>query len=256
MTVPDAAEPPPAVEAAQLRVLAAVARSAANSSLRPPALLAARPMRPLPAPLAAKLAARSAAGLDPAGTDRPRGRRRRFARDPLRLSRAERRTTQNSRSWASRQPWIDGRSASRERALVTVAADTVARICATAAWESPHLDGHRHRLDLAAELDQIDAQAFSLAAAPQPDARVEQMWLAIVDRVAALDIYADHLAALDRRLTALDHALRGDTQAAELSVGALRDAHAGDAIGALVEELAGLAAAVTEVDHAHQRPAS
>jgi hypothetical protein len=238
-------------DAARVRVLAAVGAAAASATLRPPALLAVRPLRPLAPVLAAKLVDRSSAVDDPAGVNRRR--RRLFARDPLRLSRAERDAVRHSRSWESRQPWIGELSACRERVLVAVAVDTVARICATAAWASPHLDGHHGRLDLAAELDQVDAQACALAVARRPAADVEPGWSAIVDRVAALDRYATNLAALDRHLAALDAAAHADGQNAELSLGAARDAHASDVISGLAEELGSLSAAVAEVEHVRRR---
>lgn len=223
------------------RVLAAVA--GATATLRPPALLADRPLRPLPPPLAARPAARTATGPDADGTGRPR----RFARDPLRLTRAQRRAAAERRSWESSLAWIGPVAGRRERALVTVATEIVARICATVAWGSPQLAGHRDRLDLGAELDQIDAQAFAMALVPEADARGEQQWLATVDRVAALDSYATQLAALDRRLAALDHADRVNRRIGDLIPGALADRHAGDQLGLLADELTGLSSAVAEI---------
>lgn len=248
-------EPGGAVEVARARVRAAVAGAAGAGTLRPPVVLALRPLRPLPAPLAGKVAARAAAGLDRAGTDRPRGRWRPLRRDPLRLTRAERRALRFARSWESRQPWIGPHSAGRERALVTVACGVVARICATDAWGSPHLDGHRIRLDLGVELDEIDAHAFSMAGRAAPsatapaggDGRVEHLWLATVDRVAALDTYATHLIGLDGHLAQLGRAEEADRRLVELALDAERDGYASDHLGVLADELTGLSAAVVEV---------
>lgn len=91
-------------------------------------------------------------------------------------------------TWESAQPWPVALAQSAERRLVFVAVDIVARIAGSAAWASPSLD-------LAAELDEIDAQAYRLA---QADGELHrQGWDALVDRVSALSDYADRLAALE-----------------------------------------------------------
>jgi hypothetical protein len=150
------------------------------------------------------------------------------------LSRKERK---ESTSWQSRQSWLGPLAQSRERRLVFVAVDTVARIARSDAWASDYTDDHRIRLDLVTELDEIDDQAYQLAAlrhrlGEQPDehhaAAVDQSWNALVDRVTALSEYADRLAAL-----ASEHAVRADDEAAarliagtvrdELAAGQLRD---------------------------------
>lgn len=91
-------------------------------------------------------------------------------------------------SWESSQPWPVSLAQSAERRLVFVAVDVVARIAQSPAWASPSLD-------LAAELDEIDAQAYRLAQAEGEVHR--QGWDALVDRVSALSDYADRLAVLE-----------------------------------------------------------
>jgi hypothetical protein len=154
-----------------------------------------------------------------------------------RLSRRSLSRRESSASWQSRQSWLGPLAQSRERRLVFVAVDTVARIARSDAWASEYTDDHRIRLDLVTELDQIDEQAYQLAAlrhrlGDQPDehhaAALDQSWDALVDRVSALSAYADRLAAL-----ASERAVRADDDAAarliagtvrdELAAGQLRD---------------------------------
>lgn len=176
------------------------------------------------------------------------------AGDPLRLSTADRRTLAAARYWQSRQGWIGPLSGSPERRLVLVARDLVERIVTSPAWTSGQLDGHRTQLDLAAELDQIDEQAYQLAqlratltgssdpvsTPDQSDDALAQGWQALVDRVAALAVYASKLGGLDRQLAdkqAADRLLRADQQIAALLAGAARDDLAADQLRALTEEL-------------------
>jgi hypothetical protein len=145
-----------------------------------------------------------------------------------RLSRRSLSRKEISASWQSRQSWLGPLSQSQERRLVFVAVDTVARIAHSDAWASDYTDDHRIRLDLVTELDEIDDQAYQLAAlrhrlGEQPDeqhaAAVDQSWNALVDRVSALSAYADRLAALaaERAISADDDA------AARLIAGTVRD---------------------------------
>jgi hypothetical protein len=145
-----------------------------------------------------------------------------------RLSRRSLSRKEISASWQSRQSWLGPLAQSRERRLVFVAVDTVARIARSDAWASDYTDDHRIRLDLATELDEIDDQAYQLAAlrhrlGEQPDeqhaAALDQSWDAIVDRVSALSAYADRLAAL-----ASERGIRADDDAAaRLIAGTVRD---------------------------------
>jgi hypothetical protein len=291
-------------DAARARVLIALARPAVPATLRPPSLMTGRPLRPVPAPVAARLSARSQAGLEPLGTGYPRAGRWQLVvvpgaaaaavdsgvllvaaltghgfaggvaalvlatlvavvavaalsalRDPLRLTRDERRGLNQVSYWESRQSWIGPLSARPERALVTTALDAVGRIVRTESWGSRHLDEHRLRLNLVAELDEIDAQAFGIASArrgiaaehgPSPDvpappepheSSIESVWLAAVDRVAALDSYAVHLAALDQHLVDLGALDRADHQVGELLAGSVRDEFAVDHVRSLSDEL-------------------
>jgi hypothetical protein len=107
--------------------------------------------------------------------------------------------------WQSAQPWLGPLAATPERRLVGVACRAVGRITGAPAWDTPALDDHRLTLDLAAELDQIDAQAYAVAVARYSgagsgagaqlspavsDPVTAQQWDALLDHVAALDHYA------------------------------------------------------------------
>jgi hypothetical protein len=133
--------------------------------------------------------------------------------------------------WQSSQAWLGPLAAGPERRLVTIACDAVSGITGSAAWGSAALDDHRLTLDLTAELDQIDAQAYALAfarytgtgsvtdswpgavgAGPPSPARAPgspdqppgspdrppgspDQWMSLIDHVAALEGYAAAVAA-------------------------------------------------------------
>jgi hypothetical protein len=165
------------------------------------------------------------------------------SRDRLRLGQDDRRALQEARTWQSRQSWIGPAAESRERRLVFVAVDIVAGIVGSEAWASRYLDEHRIRLDLASELDEIDEQAHRLARvrAESPGAEaVSQGWDAVVDRVAALSLYAERLrdltSELERRAVE-ERAALADEQAATLVAGSVRDELAADHVRALTEDL-------------------
>lgn len=124
-------------------------------------------------------------------------------------------------SWESAQPWPVALAQSPERRLVFVAVDVVARIAESPAWASPSLD-------LAAELDEIDAQAYRLA---QSEGELHrQGWDALVDRVSALSDYADRLATLETEpIPAIDDP--------HLVAGSVRDELAADHVRRLTSEL-------------------
>jgi hypothetical protein len=143
--------------------------------------------------------------------------------DPLRLGTADRRAVDAARRWKSRQDWSGPLAFCSERGLVIAALEAARRIARSAAWTSGQLDAHRARLDLATELDQIDAQSHAVAAsryggpgatinssgglpaAGAPTPSTEAAWDAVVTRVAALTCYADGLDGLPaRRAAALD----------------------------------------------------
>jgi hypothetical protein len=132
-----------------------------------------------------------------------------------------------NRYWQSRQNWIGPLSTSWERKLTIVARDIVGRIASSAAWQL------EPRLDLVAELDQIDEQAHRLAARADTDDVVIHGRGALADRVAALFVYADELDRHARRAAA-------DTDEADsvLLAGAARDELAAEHVRALTEELA------------------
>lgn len=125
-----------------------------------------------------------------------------------RLSPAELNAIRVASRWRSQQAWTGPLAHTRERALVVAAIRAVERIIASPAWRSGRLDEHRVRIDVAIELDQVDAQCFRVAAAryegssgglplERPaDPVVEQAWQTVVTRVAALTCYADSLDGL------------------------------------------------------------
>ena len=122
-------------------------------------------------------------------------------RDPLRMSSAERRALVADRAWHSSRPWTGALAGTPERALVSRAQDAVVRLVRAPAWGTPAFEEHRLRLDLKAELDEIDEQAHELAlggAGPhrQTGAAPEAARTALTRRVEALAAYADAVVAL------------------------------------------------------------
>lgn len=112
--------------------------------------------------------------------------------------------------WQSSQPWLGPLAAGPERRLVGLACQAVARIVEAPAWRTPALDDHRLTLDLVAELNQIDAQAYGLAVArlagagqtnpaPSPPSTTAYPaeWASLLDHVAALDDYARAVTATE-----------------------------------------------------------
>jgi hypothetical protein len=145
--------------------------------------------------------------------------------------------------WRSRQAWLGPLVQSPERALLFAAVDVVGRIVVSAAWASPYLDDHRIRLDPALELDEIDDQALRLARLRHELGQPEPLphgWPALVDRVAALELYAGRLLALESELArqaAADRAALLEMNAATLAAGAARDELATDHVRALADDL-------------------
>jgi hypothetical protein len=221
----DTPDPEPA--AARTAVLAAVAGYADRGGLplRPADLHTRAPISRLPTALTAKADAGD------------------------RLSTTERETWSGSRRWVSRRQWLGPLAQAPERALVFVAVDVVGRIVAGAAWASAYLDDHRIRLDLMTELHEIDEQAHRLAelrhrAGPAVEDRhgpvLTHGWDTLVDRVAALSVYANRLAALESRLAhraADERAALTDEPAATLVAGSARDELATDHLRALADDL-------------------
>lgn len=145
--------------------------------------------------------------------------------------------------WRSRQPWHGPLAQAAERALLFVAVGVVERIAGSRAWASAYLDDHRIRLDLVRELDEIDDQGYRMASLRQrvgDHAALEHGWQALVDRVAALSLYANRLLALEAeiaRQAAADRAAVAELHSATLATGAARDELAADHLRALAGEL-------------------
>lgn len=150
-------------------------------------------------------------------------------RDPLQLTVAERRAMAIASRWDSKQAWTGALATTDERGLVIAAARVAERIARSPGWRLDALGEHRLRLDLIAELDQIDDQAHRIALARQqqagaPDPLLEQSWQALVDRVAALTAYADSLDGLAAAQAATVDQLGGDpVRDSDLLAGSTRD---------------------------------
>jgi hypothetical protein len=102
-------------------------------------------------------------------------------------------TTPAASGWDSKQPWTGPLATATERDLVAAAAQVAERIARNPGRRTG--TPGEQQLDVAAELDQIDEQAYRIAVAKQQtgasDPILDQAWQALVDRVAALDAYAD-----------------------------------------------------------------
>lgn len=163
------------------------------------------------------------------------------ARDPLRLSVADRRAIATASRWQSKQAWTGSLAYCQERGVVIAAARVAERIAHSPAWRSGRIDEQRIHLDLAAELDQIDEQAHRVAAARHATAgaglgdpaAVDAAWEAVLNRVAALTEYANQLSGYDTRpageLTAQGDPVRDSS----LLAGSARDEMALDQLIAL-----------------------
>lgn len=150
-------------------------------------------------------------------------------RDQLQLTPADRRAMAAASRWDAKQPWTGPLSAGPERGLVIAAARVAERIARSPGWRLDALGEYRLRLDLIAELDQIDEQAHRIAVARQqqhgaPDPVLDQAWDALVDRVAALTAYADNLDGLGAAQAAAINRLGGDpVRDSDLLAGSTRD---------------------------------
>lgn len=132
-------------------------------------------------------------------------------RDPLRLSADDRAALAATCRWTSSQPWQNLAGASEERSLLEAVMRAAERAAGSAAWQSSALDSAGVRINLAAELDRIDAEAYALAAGQADDA--DQRWAALRDRAALLTSYADRLADADG--PAIDTAVLADLVAGQ-----------------------------------------
>jgi hypothetical protein len=150
-------------------------------------------------------------------------------RSPAQLTLADRRAMVLASRWDSKQSWAGPLATCDERGLVIAAARVAERIAGSPGWRLDALGEHRVRLDLVAELDQIEDQAHRIALARQqhtgvPDPVLEQSWDALVDRVAALTAYADGLDGLAAARAAAISNLGGDpVRDSDLLAGSTRD---------------------------------
>jgi hypothetical protein len=186
----------------------------------------------------------------------------RTSQHPLALSRDDRYRLLMTQHWESKQAWI-GHGNGPERRLVAVACDTIKRIAESRAWSSGYLDDHRIRLDMIGELNEIDAQAFRIAvtrsqlgpARPEDEPQLAQPWNALLDRVAALRLYAIQMGALDGQLgllAARDRSLEASGSVAELEAGSVRsDFVTGDLRG-MIDELRLLGESLDEAETEHR----
>jgi hypothetical protein len=166
----------------------------------------------------------------------------RFAsRDSTRLTAGDRRAIRNASQWHSAQPWITPLATSSERGLVIAAARAAERIARSPTWRSGRIDEQRVRLDLGAELDQIDDQAYRIATARTEHGTaamgtapvIDAAWEATLNRVAALTAYADHLDGYDKRRTEAFTRQGDPVRDSDLMAGSVRDEFALDDLVAL-----------------------
>lgn len=163
------------------------------------------------------------------------------ARDPLRLTAAERRAITRACTWQSSRAWTGPLATCKERGLVIAAARAAERIARSPAWRSGRLDEQRLRLDLGSELDQIDDQAYRIAAARHEYGAVElgnaevvdKAWETTLNRVAALTAYADELDGSAARRAAELTAQGDPVRDSNLLAGSVRDEIALDQLFAL-----------------------
>ena len=167
--------------------------------------------------------------------------------DRLRMASSERRELVADRSWQSGQPWIGPLTQTPERRLVAQAQDAVSRLVGAPAWTSPTFDGHRLRLDLKAELDEIDGQAYRLAATsrdhgtevtPSTEAPAHRSAReALRRRVDALSAYADAVSALPPPPSPADDDGADDDRVRRALTATVRDEFATEQWTALLGEL-------------------
>lgn len=124
------------------------------------------------------------------------------ASDPLRLSARDRLAVVEAGRWRTSQDWSGPLVTGPESALAGAAARAGSRIVASPAWTSGQLASTGVVLALGAELDQVDAAAFTIATARAGSsgtltaAEADDAWPRMVTRVAALTAYADTVAEL------------------------------------------------------------
>jgi hypothetical protein len=164
------------------------------------------------------------------------------ARGHDRLTLADRRAISAASRWESRQSWTGPLATCRERGLVIAAARAAERIARSPGWRSGRIDEQRVRLDLGAELDQIDDQAHRIAAARHEHGAVppggapvlDAAWETTLNRVAALTAYAGRLDGLEQRRAAALTAEGDPVRDEDLLAGAARDEFAMQELTALM----------------------
>lgn len=159
-----------------------------------------------------------------------------------RLSPSDLKAIRLASQWRSPHAWAGPLAHTRERALVVAAIRAAGRVVASAAWQSGRLDEHRVRIDVATELDEVDAQAARVAdaryegssggiALERPaDPVVDEAWETLVTRVAALTCYAD---SLDGLAAGQMRAPADPVRDADLLGGSFQDELAAQDLGAL-----------------------
>jgi hypothetical protein len=149
--------------------------------------------------------------------------------DRLRLRTAQRRRLNENRTWHSHQPWHHVPTDGVARLLISRAQQAVGQIVTSPAWATAEFDDHRARLDLAAELDEIDAQAFNLARLTPPPVELTTL----TARVDALCAYAAAVSTQPGDATTAP-----DPQSRSAAVvGGVRDEYATDHLRALTEDV-------------------
>lgn len=167
--------------------------------------------------------------------------------DQGRLTPAEGRAVAAASRWDTNQQWTGPLAYCTERGVVIAAAREAERIARNPRWRAGTFGEPRIRLNLAAELDQIDNQAHRIAVArhgqgagPATDtAVVESAWDATVNRVAALVAYADNLDGLTARSAAAIPGGGDPVRNADLLTGSVRDEFAVEQLVALTLYLDG-----------------
>ncbi len=120
------------------------------------------------------------------------------AGDPLRLTADEQRRVAAAGSWRSRHDWSGPLAGGAERGIVLAACDAARRITRTPHWRAGQIGDRHVHLDLARELDAVDAEAHRIGTAGHgvPDGPA---WAALLDRVAALTAYASQVDGYEQR---------------------------------------------------------
>lgn len=123
-------------------------------------------------------------------------------RDPLRITRRSRRQLDRSLVWQSSNAWLPPLTDSPERAQLARVQQSVYRMVNTAHWWDELATQARGGLDLVAELDEVDGQAFRLATLGAEGQSRTQLQGLLEQRVQAMVALADELELQDARSVA------------------------------------------------------